>query len=49
MKCFSDVSAEDAKSVGLNHGGKYKVKHNKCKTTVKHKGPKIKTSGKSWP
>lgn len=49
MKCFSDVSAEDAKTVGLNHGGKYKVKKRGCMTKTRYKGPKQKYSGRSWP
>lgn len=42
MKCFVDISAEEAKKVGLNHGGKYKVKKKGCRTKVKYKGPKQK-------
>ena len=43
MKCFTDISAEEAKKVGLNHGGKYKVKKKGCSSTkVKYKGPKQK-------
>ena len=42
MKCFTDISAEEAKKVGLNHGGKYKVKKKGCSTKVKYKGPKQK-------
>ena len=42
MKCFTDISAEEAKKVGLNHGGKYKVKKKGCRTKVKYKGPKQK-------
>lgn len=45
LKCFVDVSAEEAKTVGLNHGGKYKVKKKGCRTKVKYKGPKIKYYG----
>ena len=45
MKCFSDVSAEDAKKVGLNHGGKYKVKKRGCMTKTRYKGPKQKYYG----
>lgn len=45
MKCFTDISAEDAKKVGLNHGGKYKVKKKGCSTKVKYKGPKQKYYG----
>ena len=48
MKCFSDVSAEDAKSVGLNHGGKYKVKKRGCMTKTKYKGPKTKYRSTNW-
>lgn len=42
MKCFVDISTEEAKKVGLNHGGKYKVKKKGCRTKVKYKGPKQK-------
>lgn len=49
MKCFDDISAEEAKKVGLNHGGKYKVKKKGCSTKVKYKGPKQKYSGSGWP
>ena len=42
MKCFTDISAEEAKKVGLNHGGKYKVKKKGCRTKVKYNGPKQK-------
>ena len=42
MKCFTDISAEEAKKVGLNHGGKYKVKKKGSRTKVKYKGPKQK-------
>lgn len=49
MKCFSDVSTQDAKKVGLNHGGKYKVKKRGCMTKTRYKGPKQKYSGSSWP
>jgi hypothetical protein len=42
MKCFTDISAEEALKVGLNHGGKYKVKKKGCRTKVKYKGPKQK-------
>ena len=42
MKCFTEISAEEAKKVGLNHGGKYKVKKKGCSTKVKYKGPKQK-------
>jgi len=45
MKCFSDVSAENAKKVGLNHGGKYKVKKRGCMTKTRYKGPKQKYYG----
>lgn len=45
MKCFNSISAEEAKKVGLNHGGKYKVKKKGCSTKVTYKGPKVKTSG----
>jgi hypothetical protein len=45
VKCFSDVSTQDAKKVGLNHGGKYKVKKRGCMTKTKYKGPKIKYYG----
>jgi hypothetical protein len=49
MKCFSDISAADAKKVGLNHGGKYKVKKRGCMTKTRYKGPKQKYSGSNWP
>lgn len=49
MKCFSDISAEDAKKVGLNHGGKYKVKKKGCMTKTRYKGPKQKHYGNNWP
>lgn len=42
MKCFEAISAEEAKKVGLNHGGKYKVKKKGCRTKTKYKGPKQK-------
>ena len=42
LKCFESISAEQAKTVGLNHGVKYKVKKKGCRTKVKYKGPKIK-------
>jgi hypothetical protein len=45
MKCFSDVSAEEALKVGLNHGGRYKVKKRGCMTKTKYKGPKQKYYG----
>jgi hypothetical protein len=45
MKCFSDVSTADAKKVGLNHGGKYKVKKRGCMTKTRYKGPKQKYYG----
>ena len=45
MKCFSDVSAADAKKVGLNHGGRYKVKKRGCMTKTRYKGPKQKYYG----
>ena len=45
MKCFSDVSTENAKKVGLNHGGKYKVKKRGCMTKTRYKGPKQKYYG----
>ena len=45
MKCFTDISAEEAKKVGLNHGGKYKVKKKGCSTKVRYKGPKQKYYG----
>jgi hypothetical protein len=44
MKCFDSISAEEAKKVGLNHGGKYKVKKKGCMTKTKYKGPKVKYS-----
>jgi hypothetical protein len=49
MKCFDSISAEEAKKVGLNHGGKYKVKKKGCKTKVRYKGPKTKYRGSNWP
>jgi|LakMenE01Jun11ns_1017448.scaffolds.fasta_scaffold9721431_2 hypothetical protein len=49
MKCFTDISAEEAKKVGLNHGGKYKVKKKGCSTKTRYKGPKQKYSGRSFP
>jgi hypothetical protein len=49
MKCFSDISAADAKKVGLNHGGKYKVKKKGCMTKTRYKGPKQKFYGNNWP
>jgi hypothetical protein len=45
MKCFSDVSAEEALKVGLNHGGRYKVKKRGCMTKTRYKGPKQKYYG----
>jgi len=45
MECFSDISAEEAKKVGLNHGGKYKVKKRGCMTKTRYKGPKQKYYG----
>jgi len=45
MKCFSDVSAEEAKKIGLNDGGKYKVKKKRCMTKTKYKGKKRKYYG----
>jgi myo-inositol-1-phosphate synthase len=35
----------DAKKVGLNHGGKYKVKKRGCMTKTRYKGPKQKYYG----
>jgi hypothetical protein len=49
MKCFNDISAEEAKKVGLNHGGKYKVKKKGCMTKTRYKGPKTKYYGNSFP
>lgn len=49
MKCFDSISSEEAKQVGLNHGGKYKVKKKGCQTKTKYTGPKQKYSGRSWP
>ena len=49
MKCFSDISAADAKKVGLNHGGKYKVKKRGCMTKTRYRGPKQKYYGNNWP
>ena len=48
MKCFSDVSTADAKKVGLNHGGRYKVKKRGCMTKTRYRGPKQKYSGNNW-
>ena len=48
MKCFSDVNAADAKKVGLNHGGRYKVKKRGCMTKTRYRGPKQKYSGNNW-
>jgi len=45
MKCFSDVSTADAKKVGLNHSGRYKVKKRGCMTKTRYKGPKKKYYG----
>ena len=36
MKCFSDVSTADAKKVGLNHSGRYKVKKRGCMTKTRY-------------
>lgn len=49
MKCFSDVSSEEALKVGLNHGGKYKVKKRGCMTKTRYKGPKTSHYGRSTP
>jgi hypothetical protein len=49
MKCFSDVSAEEALKVGLNHGGRYKVKKKGCSTTTRYKGPTQKSYGRRMP
>ena len=48
MQCFDSISAEEAKKVGLNHGGKYKVKKKGCRTKTKYKGPKTSYRGTSW-
>jgi hypothetical protein len=48
MKCFSDISSAEAKKVGLNHGGKYKVKKRGCMTKTRYKGPKQKYYGNNW-
>jgi len=45
MKCFDDISSEEALKVGLNHGGKYKVKKRGCMTKTRYKGPKQKYYG----
>ena len=45
MKCFSDVSAEEAKKIGFNDGGKYKVKKKRCRTKTIYKGKKQKYYG----
>jgi len=47
-KCFDEISSEEALKVGLNHGGKYKVKKKRCRTKTKYKGPKQKYSGNNW-
>jgi hypothetical protein len=47
-KCFNEISSEEALKVGLNHGGKYKVKKKGCRTKIKYKGPKQKYSGNNW-
>lgn len=49
MKCFEDISSEEAKKVGKNHGRKYKVKKRGCMTKTKYKGPKVKYGGSNWP
>lgn len=49
MKCFSDVSAEDALKVGLNHGGKYKSKKKGCMTKTRYVGPTQKSYGRRMP
>ena len=49
MKCFSDISAEEALKVGLNHGGRYKTKKKGCMTKTRYKGPKQKSYGRSFP
>ena len=48
MKCFEAISAEEAKKVGLNHGGKYKVKKKGCMTKTKYKGPKTTYRSTNW-
>jgi hypothetical protein len=48
MKCFESISAEEAKKVGLNHGGKYKVKKKGCMTKTKYKGPKTTYRSTNW-
>lgn len=48
MKCFDSISAEEAKKVGLNHGGKYKVKKKGCSTKVRYKGPKTTYRSTNW-
>ena len=48
MKCFVDISAEEAKKVGMNHGRKYKVKKKGCMTKTRYKGPKVKYGGSNW-
>jgi len=47
-KCFNEISSEEALKVGLNNGGKYKVKKKGCRTKIKYKGPKQKYSGNNW-
>jgi hypothetical protein len=49
MECFSDVSAEEALKVGLNHGGKYKVKKKGCRTKTRYVGPTQKSYGRRMP
>ena len=49
MKCFSDISSEEALKVGLNHGGRYKTKKKGCMTKTRYKGPKTSYYGRSTP
>jgi hypothetical protein len=49
MKCFSDISSEEALKVGLNHGGRYKTKKKGCMTKTRYKGPKTSHYGRSTP
>jgi len=48
MKCFDDISSQEALKVGLNHGGKYKVKKRGCMTKTKYKGPKTTYRSTNW-
>ena len=48
MKCFDDISSQEALKVGLNHGGKYKVKKKGCMTKTRYKGPKTTYRSTNW-